>query len=130
MSRNCYTLNFSLRIVRDNRFLMETPTFWCMFKVSLVAKTVKNRPAMQETWVQSRGWEDSPEKGRATHPSTLAWRIPWTEEHCGVWSMGSQRVGQDRATNTFTFKAAIVNQIRGRPKVSAKGVRRCSASGL
>ena len=76
MSRNCYTLNFSLRIVRDNRFLMETPTFWCMFKVSLVAKTVKNRPAMQETWVQSLGWEDSLEKGMATHSSVLAWEIP------------------------------------------------------
>ena len=80
--------------------------------------------------VQSLGWEDPLEEDTAIHPSILAWRIPWTEEHCGLRSMGSQRVGQDRATNTFTFKAAIVIQIRGRPKVSTKSVRRCSASGL
>ena len=45
---------------------------------SLVAQLVKNLPAMQETWVQSLGWEDSLEKGKATHSSTLAWIIPWT----------------------------------------------------
>ena len=48
--------------------------------VSQVAQTVKNLPAMQETWVQSLGWEDLLEKGMAAHPSILAWRIPWTEE--------------------------------------------------
>ena len=45
---------------------------------SLVAQLVKNLPATQETWVQSLGWEDPLEKGKATHPSILAWRIPWT----------------------------------------------------
>ena len=45
---------------------------------SLVAQLVKNLPAMQETWVQSLGWEDPLEKGTATHSSILAWRIPWT----------------------------------------------------
>ena len=45
---------------------------------SLVAQVVKNPPAMQETWVQSLGWEDPLEKGMATHSSILAWRIPWT----------------------------------------------------
>ena len=45
---------------------------------SLVAQLVKNPPAMQETWVPSLGWEDSLEKGKATHFSVLAWRIPWT----------------------------------------------------
>ena len=45
---------------------------------SLVAQLVKNLPAMQETWVQSLGWEDPMEKGKATHSSILAWRIPWT----------------------------------------------------
>ena len=44
----------------------------------LVAQTVKNLSAMQETWVQSLGWDDSLEKEMATHFSTLAWRIPWT----------------------------------------------------
>ena len=46
--------------------------------VSLVAQLVKNLPAMQETWVRSLGWEDPLEKGKATHSSILAWRIPWT----------------------------------------------------
>ena len=45
---------------------------------SLVAQLVKNLPAMQKTWVQSLGWEDPLEKGRASHSSILAWRIPWT----------------------------------------------------
>ena len=45
---------------------------------SLVAQLVKNPPAMQETWVQSLGWEDPLEKGKATHASILAWRIAWT----------------------------------------------------
>ena len=47
-------------------------------RASLVAQLVKNPPAMQETWVQSLGWEDSLEEGKATHSSILAWRIPWT----------------------------------------------------
>ena len=45
---------------------------------SLVTQLVKNLPAMQETWVRSLGWEDPLEKGKATHSSILAWRIPWT----------------------------------------------------
>ena len=45
---------------------------------SLVAHLVKNLPAMWETWVRSLGWEDPPEKGKATHSSILAWKIPWT----------------------------------------------------
>ena len=45
---------------------------------SLVAQLGKDLPAMWETWVQSRGWEDSLEKGKATHISILAWSIPWT----------------------------------------------------
>ena len=48
-----------------------------------MAQRVKNLPAMQETWVQSPGWGDPLEKGMATHPSILAWRIPWTEEPGG-----------------------------------------------
>ena len=47
---------------------------------SLVAQMVKNPLIMQETWVRSLGWEDLLEKGKATHSSILAWRIPWTEE--------------------------------------------------
>ena len=51
---------------------------------SLVAQMVKNLPAMQETWVQSLGQEDSLEKEMATHSSMLAWEIPWTEEPGGL----------------------------------------------
>ena len=60
-----------------------------------MAQTVKNLPGMQETWIQSMGWEDPLEKGMATHPNILAWRIPWTEELGRLQSMGSQRVGHD-----------------------------------
>ena len=59
------------------------------------AQMVKNLPVMQETRVQSLGWEDSLEKGMATHSSILAWRIPWTEEPGGLQSMGSQTVGHN-----------------------------------
>ena len=45
---------------------------------SLVVQLVKNSPAMWETWLRSLGWEDPLEKGKATHSSILAWRIPWT----------------------------------------------------
>ena len=50
---------------------------------------------MQETWVQSLGWEDDPEKEMATHSSILAWEIPCTKEPGELWSMGSQRVEYD-----------------------------------
>ena len=56
-------------------------------RASRVAQWVKNLPAMQETqemWVQPLGWEDPLEKEMATHSSTLAWRIPWTEEPGGI----------------------------------------------
>ena len=58
-----------------------------------MAQTVKNSPAMQETWVRSQGQEDPLEKEMATHSNILAWRIPWTEEPGGLQSMGLQRVG-------------------------------------
>jgi len=61
---------------------------------------VKNPPALQETWVQSLGWEDPLEKAVATHSISLAWKIPRTEELCRLQSMGSQRVRHDCTTNT------------------------------
>ena len=60
-----------------------------------MAQIGKNLPAMQETHVQSLGWEDPLEKGKATHSSILVWRIPWTEEPGKVQPMGSQIVIQD-----------------------------------
>ena len=65
------------------------------YRASLVAQLVKNPPAMRETWVQSLGWEDHLEKGKATHSSILAWRIPWTEEPGALQSLGLQGVGHD-----------------------------------
>ena len=64
-------------------------------KASLVAQRVKRLPAMQETWVQSLGWEDPLEKEMETHSSTLAWKIPGTGEPGRLQYMGSQRVGHD-----------------------------------
>ena len=58
-----------------------------------MAQEVKNLPAMQETQVQSLGWEDPLEKERAPYSNIVAWRIPWTEEPGRLQSMGLQRVG-------------------------------------
>ena len=63
--------------------------------VSLVAQSVKDLPAVQETQVQSLGWEEPLEKEMATHSSILAWKISGTEEPGGLQSMGLQRVGHD-----------------------------------
>jgi len=82
---------------------------------------VKNLPSMQETWVRSLGQEDPLEKEMAIHSSILAWRIPWTEDPGGLQSMGLQRVGHDRATNTtlcvtdlrIIFTTALTRMGRG-----------------
>ena len=73
----------------------------CPFQYSWaspVAQTVKNLPAMWETWVQSLGWEDPLEEGMATHSSILAWRIQWTEEPGRLKSMRLQRVRHNWVT--------------------------------
>ena len=62
---------------------------------SLVAQMVKHLPAMWETWVRFLGQEDPLEKEMAIHCSTLAWKIPWTEEPDRLQFMGSQRVGHN-----------------------------------
>ena len=72
---------------KDN--IKKVPSSWA----SQVAQCVKNPPATQK-FVGSLGQEDPLEKGLANHSSTLAWRIPWTEEPDGLQSMGSQRVTQ------------------------------------
>ena len=65
------------------------------FGASLIAQSVKNPPAMQQTQVQSLGWEDPLEKEMASHSSILAWKIPRTEEPGRLQPMGSQRVRHD-----------------------------------
>ena len=64
-------------------------------RASLVAQSVKNLPAVQETQFQSLGWEDPVEKEMATHSSILSWKISWTEEPGGLQFMGLQRVRDD-----------------------------------
>ena len=75
--------------------IIQDKIFVSWYYASLVAQLVKRLPAMQETWVRSLGWEDPLEKEMATHFSTLAWKIPWTEEPGRLQSMGLQRVGHD-----------------------------------
>ena len=85
--RNAWILPIvSLKPSSTNRRKDRLPTLvsWA----SLVAQTVKDLPAMWETWVQSLGWEDPLEEGMATHSSVFAWRIPWTEEPWGLQSCG------------------------------------------
>ena len=72
-------------------------------RTSLLAQTVKRLPTMRETQVQSLGWEDPLGKEMATHSSTLAWKIPWTEERGRLQSMGLQ--SRTRLSDfTFTVK--------------------------
>ena len=73
---------------------MNRPVFYRK-RASLVARMVQCLLEMQETQVRSLGREDPLEKAMATHSSTLAWKIPWTEEAGRLQSVGSQRVGQD-----------------------------------
>ena len=68
---------------------------YTLTRASLVAQTVKRLPATQESRVQSLGQEDPLEEEIATHTSTLAWKIPWTEDPGRLQSMGSQRTGHD-----------------------------------
>ena len=90
----CFTLCelFEDRAGRITDLFLAIYCFTCGWgsKGFQAAQTVKNLPAMQETWVQSLGWDDPLEKGMATHSSILAWRIPWTEEPGRLQSMGSK----------------------------------------
>ena len=100
---------------------IQNPEHKCLLQIywaSLVAQLVKNPPAMQETAVRFLGEEGSLEKGMATHASILAWSIPWTGR-----SMGSQRVGHDRATFTFTFFLILVGHV---PSILSTFVFFCS----
>ena len=89
----------SLSTIKLQPLIVDKYLWWA----SLVDQTVKNPPAVQ-TWVRSLGGggEDPLENGMATHPSNLAWRIPWAEEPGRLQSMGSWRVGHSWAANTHT----------------------------
>ena len=79
---------------------LDDSIYWALTRwTSLGAQTVKRLSTMRETWVPSLGREDSLEKEMAIHSSTIAWKIPWTEEPGRLQSMGSQRVRQDWMTS-------------------------------
>ena len=93
-------MNTSLRTIR---IALEQDTVFGQELAFLVPQMVNNLPAIQETRVQSLGWEDPLQKGNDTHSSIPAWRIPCTEESGGLQSMGSQRDGHNWATNILDF---------------------------
>ena len=93
-----------------------------------MAQMAKNPPAVQETWVRSLDREDRLEKGKATHSSILACRMPWTEEPGGLQSMGAQRVGHGCATNTDPARSHLILIMSAKaefphPRVSGFGLK-------
>ena len=72
-----FKCNKGYRFYDSSMFGIREPALWYSW-ASLMAQLVKNLPAVRETWIQSLGWEDPLEKGKATHSSILVWRIPWT----------------------------------------------------
>ena len=95
-----------------------------VLRSSLVAKTVKHLPTMQETWVQSLGWEDPLEKEMANHSRTLAWKTPWTEEPGRLQTMRSQRAGHYWATSLSLCHLCVFN--RGFPDGSVGKESTCN----
>ena len=89
--------------------LRYTQWFPIIILISLVAQRLKRLPTMWETWLQSLGREDPLEKEMATHSSTLAWKIPWTEECGRLQSMGSQRIRHDWATSLNIIILDMIN---------------------
>ena len=85
------------------------------WQASLVAQTVKCLSTMRETWVRSLGQEDPLEKEMAIHSSTIAWKIPWTEELGRLQSMGWSRVGHNLVTSfslSFSFHQLLLETRR------------------
>ena len=104
----CYNVDLMKQILTRLSFSLLSRTIG---GASLVAQTVKCLPTMRETWVQSLGGEDPLEKEMTTHPSILAWKIPWTEELGRLQSMGLQRVRHDWVTSLH-YRWCCVNNRR------------------
>ena len=111
MGRECYFAEFHRNLstwqwhVSEHLCSICVPSFthcscslFCFSSLIWGTVYIKDPPAKEKTWVRSLGQEDLLEKGMATHPSILAWRIPWTEEPGGLQSMGSQIAGHDWAS--------------------------------
>ena len=92
------TLSPIPKLLFQNKVVAHSPSMGFLWQL----KTVKNPPAVRETWVRSLSQEDTLEKGMTTHSSILAWIIPWTEEPGRLQSTGSQRVREEWVTNTLT----------------------------
>ena len=99
------TRNYTQYFVITYKFIRVICVYICVCVCVCVCIhiSVKRMPAMQETRVESLGWEDPLEKEMATHSSILAWRIPWTEEPSGLQSLESQRIRHDWVATTFTL---------------------------
>ena len=95
MSSFVLLLNIVLTLITLKMFLSANSNIYVSSWASLVAQMVKNQPAMQETQVPFLSWKDPLEKGMTTRFSSLAWRIPRTEELGWLQSMGLQRVGHN-----------------------------------
>ena len=83
-----------------------------------MAQMVKRLSTVRETWVRSLGQEDPLEKEMATHSSTIAWKIPWTEEAGRLQSLGSQRVGHNGATS-LSLSVLFMVQLTSISNISA-----------
>ena len=97
-----------------SKFYLGLPMYFHFAGVSLVAQTVRNLPAMQETPLQSLGWEDPLEEGIATHSSMLVCRNPWTEEPGRLQSMESQKSWtqlSDQHTYTLSWRAHLYSSM-------------------
>ena len=119
----CYSVRLS------SLFTVKIIFIYLLTWASLVAQTIKNLPAMHETWVRPLGWEDPLEESMATHSNILTWRIPWTEELGGLQSIGSQRVlhdWRDLACMRIFHRGYPQTYSRVRPKTGIV----CNASSL
>ena len=110
---------YSTLLNNTEKYLTITQQFVIIFYRT---QTVKRLSTMRETQIRALGWEDPLEKEMAIHSSTIAWKIPWTEEPGRLQSLGSQRVGHEF---TFTFTLTLVLHILGR--ILALGSETCEA---
>ena len=90
-------------VMKGKKFYLE------VVRASLVAQSVKNLPAVQETWVWSLGWEDSPGEGNGNPLHHPYLENLMDRGACGLQSMGLQRVGHDWATNTYLLKVVYLD---------------------
>ena len=89
---------------------------------SLVAQLVKSLPAIQETWVQSPGWEDPLEKRKATHCNILAWKIPWTMQSMGLQRSDTTERLSLHFTSYFPWASQVVLVVKN-PSANSRDIR-------